>query len=355
MTGTIRPLSRLTASLAATGLAMLSMTGVATAAPVDRTDVDTATGIERETIDRLDRHISQARLTARLATDTRTKAMLDTALIQADLTRQAAVIPDPDTQAADHANQTRIARDGTRRLTAADRTLTDMTRHAVDAHHRLLHDQAVAARDQAVRQARQALERIGGDILDPDARTRVSQAIATAQAADDTSSLTEAARQVDATLTAYTASHDAWLQTQTTTQATGDPTGTGHANSRSRQAAIKRNTSGRVTSRQAGTSGYTTGGDCYDTASCQSRLDTSRANVMQAFHTPDGSTYYGIHSGRGGDAMWGKGDVTINGRHHTVGQWTQAQYVDGKPVASTTTGTYVQTCHNGTVWYAPIN
>ena len=334
---------------------MLAMTGVATAAPVDRTDVDTATGIERETVDRLDRHISQARLTARLATDTRTKAMLATALIQADLTRQAAIIPDPDTQAADHANQTRIAQAETRQVTAVDRTLTDMTRRAVDAHHRLLHDQAATVRDQAVRQARQTIDRFGGDTLDPDARARVEQAVATAQAVDDTSGLTEAARQVDVTLTAYTASHDAWLQTQATVQAAAT-TGTGDtSNARSRQATVRRGPSGRATSRQAGTSGYTTGGDCYDTASCQSRIDASGRNVMQAFHTPDGSTYYGIHSGRGGDAMWGKGDVTINGRHHTVGQWTQAQYVDGKPVASATTGTYVQTCHNGTVWYAPIN
>ncbi|NMM97531.1 colicin transporter [Bifidobacterium sp. DSM 109959] len=102
--------------------------------------------------------------------------------------------------------------------------------------------------------------------------------------------------------------------------------------------------------------GYTVGGNCYSVGQCQGAIDSSGTDVMQAYHTAGGSTYYGIHNGNGGAAMWGQSSATINGQQHSLGAWQQAQYIDGKPYGVDDGGSYVQTCGpDGKVYYAKVN
>lgn len=102
--------------------------------------------------------------------------------------------------------------------------------------------------------------------------------------------------------------------------------------------------------------GYTVGGDCYSAGQCQGAIDGSGYNVMQAYHTAGGSTYYEIHNGSGGSAMWGQSSATINGQQRSLGAWQQAQYVNGKPYGVDDGGSYVQTCGpDGKVYYAKVN
>lgn len=108
------------------------------------------------------------------------------------------------------------------------------------------------------------------------------------------------------------------------------------------------------TARRSG--GYNVGGDCYSVGQCQGAIDGSGHDVMQAYHTAGGSTYYGIHNGNGGSAMWGQSSTTINGQQHSLGAWQQAQYINGKPYGVDDGGTYVQTCGpDGKVYYAKVN
>ncbi|KAA8831985.1 hypothetical protein EMO89_00200 [Bifidobacterium tissieri] len=102
--------------------------------------------------------------------------------------------------------------------------------------------------------------------------------------------------------------------------------------------------------------GYTVGGDCYSVGQCQGAIDGSGHDVMQAYHTVGGSTYYGIHNGNGGSAMWGQSSATINGQQHSLGAWQQAKYINGQPYGVDDGGSYVQTCGpDGKVYYAKVN
>lgn len=106
-----------------------------------------------------------------------------------------------------------------------------------------------------------------------------------------------------------------------------------------------------------GSNGYTTGADCYSASECQSYLDKHAYNQLQAYHTGDGATFYGIHNSDGGASMWGQSSANINGQNVNLGQWQQATYINGKPYASgyDSNGKYVQTCGpDGKVYYAKI-
>lgn len=110
-------------------------------------------------------------------------------------------------------------------------------------------------------------------------------------------------------------------------------------------------------SANGGSNSYTTGADCYSASECQSYLDKHAYNQLQAFHTSDGATFYGIHNGDGGASMWGQSSANINGQNVNLGQWQQATYINGAPhaVGYDSNGKYVQTCGpDGKVYYAKI-
>lgn len=104
----------------------------------------------------------------------------------------------------------------------------------------------------------------------------------------------------------------------------------------------------------SGRSGYSVAGNCYSVSQCQSGLDNGSNYQMQAYHAGGNTTYYGIHSNKGGSDMWGKSSVNINGQNKNLGSWTEATYQNGNPYGPADGKSYVQTCHDGKVYYAPI-
>lgn len=104
-----------------------------------------------------------------------------------------------------------------------------------------------------------------------------------------------------------------------------------------------------------GGTGYTVSGTCTDAASCQQVVDTNPYNTLSQYNSPNGSTYYQIHNNNGGSSMYNQSSTVINGQTHRLGEWQQAQYINGVPYGPDDGGKYVQTCGpDGTVYYAPV-
>lgn len=263
--------------------------------------------------------------------------------IEAALTPAPAAAPSAAALTCAVAGAGEILRDGDGAdMRAAVEALREETRTLQAARAR--YEQARRTLDRASQAARDTLASTKGRVDDDAPRIRLSDLTSQADAPADADAMQALAARLDAARTdaeKAAEAHDARIAAEQAAAAQA-----------AAQAAARPAATWTPAAHAASTPAVPTftAGDCRSVNECQAALADGS---MQAYHMAGGSTYYGVHD-IASQGLWGSTQVVIDGATLDVGAWRAAEIIDGEPYAPDDGGTYVQTCHNGQVWYAPV-